>query len=193
MESRADHRWSRMPRALLGRLHLIHISGLQSYLLPPVSAPRQAGLELLWVRTLGKFICLYQRSRSSSTTHTQYIWVKTGHSHNWRNTGKWEFTLTKQEFYPRSKEKKNWSEKCMYAEKTNKLSFAFCSWQKNAQLLSSFHYWQFNDNTNSACSSNNPWKLTIPTHSKSLWDLGVQARLHFPQSFSHVGHTTTIQ
>lgn len=106
MESRADHRWSRMPRALLGRLHLIHISGLQSYLLPPVSAPRQAGLELLWVRTLGKFICLYQRSRSSSTTHTQYIWVKTGHSHNWRNTGKWEFTLTKQEFYPRSKEKK---------------------------------------------------------------------------------------
>lgn len=46
--------------------------------------------------------------------------------------------------------------------KRQNLSFPFYSWQKNAQLLPSLHYWQSNDNTNSACSNNDPWKLRIP-------------------------------
>lgn len=58
------------PGPFWGGLHLIHVSGLQSYLLPPVSAPKQARLVLVWVGILAKFIWLV--SKVQKLLHNSY-------------------------------------------------------------------------------------------------------------------------
>lgn len=83
----------------------------------------------------------------------------------------------KTEVLPKKQREKNQKKWCM--QKRQNLCFAFYSWQKNAQLLLSFDYWQSNDNMNSACSNNNPWKLTILTHSTALWDPGCPSKITF--------------
>lgn len=120
-----------------GRLHLIHIPGFWTAKLPPATSistkTSQIGVTVDWdpwkVHSLV--------SRFQKLLHDPYkIGMGENRSLPQLKEHKWEFTLTKQEFYPRSKEKreKKLSEKFMYAEKTKKLSFAFYSWQKNAVI-----------------------------------------------------------
>lgn len=137
-QAQSDHRWSRTPRAILGRAPF-H-SHIQTPKLPPASsaAARRARSGLWCIRILGKFICLYPTPRSCSTARSQGIWVKPSHAPNWRGTEKVGVSSPKKGVLPKKGKKEIWSEEFTDPEKTSKkkkLSCALYSHQKNAQRL----------------------------------------------------------
>lgn len=114
-----------------GGLHLIHRSGLQSYLLPPVSAPNK----LDWCYCgLGSSDSSFPVSKVQKLLHNPYT-IGIGENRSFpqlkehRKVGVYSH---KTGILPKKQRGKK-SEKFIYAEKT-KLVFCFYSWQKNAVI-----------------------------------------------------------
>lgn len=155
-----------------GRLHLIYVPGFWTAKLPPATSistkTSQIGVTVDWdpwkVHSLV--------SRFQKLLHDPY---KIGMGENrslpqlkeHKKVGVYSHKTGVLPKKQRKKGKKNY-QKNLCMQKRQKSCLLPFILGRRMQLLPSFHYWQSNDNTNSACSSNNPWKVTIPTHSKSL-------------------------